>query len=211
MKTDDMISVLVKDSHLPADPRVALRRAMTAGNIAVAILFFVFVGVRADLDIAAETGRFLFKCLLTTTLAATSVAATARSLRPDFVFRPRDWLIAVAPAVLFLAVLIELSVVPQQHWFSTALGTNARRCLTIIPLLAIAPLAFILLAARAAAPRNGAITGALAGLSASGVAAVFYATHCTDDSPLFVASWYPIAILLVVGMGTLVGRTMLRW
>jgi hypothetical protein len=211
MKTNDVIDVLVMDRFAPTRPKVALRRALTAGNVVVALLFFVFVGARADFEVAAETGRFLFKCLLTLTLAITSVAATARSLRPDFVFRPRDWLVALAPCLLFLAVLVELSLVPEGRWFATAMGSNARRCLSIIPLLSLAPLAFILLAARTAAPRNGLATGILAGLTASGIAASFYATHCTDDSPLFVATWYPIATLLVVGLGAMAGRILLRW
>ena len=47
--------------------------------------------------------------------------------------------------------------------------------------------------------RYGATTrpgfaGAMAGLLAGGLAATFYAAHCPDDSPLFVATWYTIAI-----------------
>jgi hypothetical protein len=34
-------------------------------------------------------------------------------------------------------------------------------------------------------------------LAASGIAATFYAANCTDDSALFVITWYPIAILIV--------------
>jgi hypothetical protein len=37
------------------------------------------------------------------------------------------------------------------------------------------------------------LAGAIAGLAASGIAATFYATNCTDDSPLFVITWYPLA------------------
>jgi hypothetical protein len=55
------------------------------------------------------------------------------------------------------------------------------------------------------------LAGAVAGLAASGIAATFYASNCTDDSPLFVITWYPIAILIVAAVGYLIGRKLLRW
>ena len=51
-----------------------------------------------------------------------------------------------------------------------------------------------------------ALSGALAGASAAGIAATFYASNCTDDSPLFVATWYPSATLIVVSVGAVAGR-----
>jgi hypothetical protein len=56
-----------------------------------------------------------------------------------------------------------------------------------------------------------ALSGALAGAAAAGVAATIYATNCTDDSPLFVASWYPLATLIVAAVGALAGRRFLQW
>ena len=35
--------------------------------------------------------------------------------------------------------------------------------------------------------------------------ATLYASHCTDDSPLFVATWYTIATALVAAVGALAG------
>lgn len=91
------------------------------------------------------------------------------------------------------------------------IGHNARFCLTLIPILAIGPLACIMLALRQGAPTNPGLAGAIAGLAASGIAATFYAANCTDDSPLFVMTWYPIATLIVTTAGFLIGRKALRW
>ncbi len=55
------------------------------------------------------------------------------------------------------------------------------------------------------------LAGAVAGLAASGIAATFYAANCTDDSALFVITWYPIAILIVTTAGYLIGSKLLRW
>jgi hypothetical protein len=54
------------------------------------------------------------------------------------------------------------------------------------------------------------LTGAVAGLIAGGIAATFYAAHCVDDSPLFVATWYTLALALVTLAGALAGRWVLR-
>jgi len=65
-------------------------------------------------------------------------------------------------------------------------------------------------ALRQGAPSNPGWTGATAGLAASGIAATFYAANCNDDSPLFVATWYPIAILAVSAAGCLIARRALK-
>jgi hypothetical protein len=56
-----------------------------------------------------------------------------------------------------------------------------------------------------------AVTGAVAGLLAGALGATVYATHCTDDSPLFVAIWYTQAIGFMALGGMLVGQYVLRW
>jgi hypothetical protein len=66
-------------------------------------------------------------------------------------------------------------------------------------------------ALRHGAPTRPAFAGAVAGLAAGGLAATLYAAHCTDDSPLFVATWYTIAIAVLAGLGALGGRLFARW
>ena len=47
--------------------------------------------------------------------------------------------------------------------------------------------------------------------AASSLAAVFYGMNCFDDSPLFVVTWYPLAMLAVVAAGYFAGLRYLRW
>jgi hypothetical protein len=75
-----------------------------------------------------------------------------------------------------------------------------------LPLLAAA-----LIGLRHGAPSRPAVAGALAGLSSAGLAATLYAAHCTDDSPLFVATWYTTAAALVAAIGALAGSRVLRF
>ena len=46
---------------------------------------------------------------------------------------------------------------------------------------------------------------------AAGIAATFYATHCQNDSPLFLAAWYVLATLFIAGVGAVLGTRLLRW
>jgi hypothetical protein len=64
---------------------------------------------------------------------------------------------------------------------------------------------------RHGAPARPALAGAMAGLISAGLAATVYASHCTDDSPLFVATWYTIAIAAVTAVGALIGAKVLRF
>jgi hypothetical protein len=48
-------------------------------------------------------------------------------------------------------------------------------------------------------------------LLSAGFAATLYASHCTDDSPLFVATWYTLSAALVTAVGALAGSKLLRF
>jgi hypothetical protein len=112
---------------------------------------------------------------------------------------------------LAAAVSWELLTSPVHTWSARALGSNSRLCLASITALSSAPLATLLLALRAGAPRWPALAGAVAGLLAGALAATLYATHCPDDSPLFVALWYTIAVGLIMAAGSAAGHRVLRW
>jgi hypothetical protein len=212
VKTDDLIETLIEDRVKPSvPPRTAILWAVIAGAVIAGILFVVVLSYRPDIDEAAETYRFLFKFVFTLSLAATAIALVLRVFRPEAVLGRSLWLIALAPMMLVAAALVELIVMPSSTWLPRLIGTNARFCLSMIPLLSVAPLLAFFAALRIGAPANPGLAGALAGLSASAIAATFYASHCTDDSPLFVIVWYSIAIGLVTLVGYLAGRRWLRW
>lgn len=80
-----------------------------------------------------------------------------------------------------------------------------------VPLLSLPLLAASLIGLRHGAPTRPALAGAMAGLLSAGLAATLYAAHCTDDSPLFVATWYSIATALVTAIGALAGSKVLRF
>lgn len=212
MRTDDLILALAKDRATAGpSPRLALCCALLGGALVAAILFLTILGYRPDIATAAETYRFLFKFVFTLTLAATAIWLVFTVMRPEAVPGLRILALAAAPVLIVLAVLAELSVMPSSTWLPRLIGKNWWFCLTVIPSLAIVPLVAFFWALRRAAPANPGLAGALAGLSAGAIAATLYASHCTDDSPLFVMTWYSIAIGLVTVVGYFAGRRWLAW
>jgi len=90
-------------------------------------------------------------------------------------------------------------------------GSNSMVCMSAIPALSLPLLVAALIGLRRGAATRPMLTGAVAGLMAGGIAATFYASHCIDDSPLFVATWYVIALAFVALVGAIAGRWVLRW
>lgn len=212
MKTDELIRALAADGlNPPARLGPGILRAFLLGLVPAVIVFTSasFLGPRADIATAVGDPRFLFKFVVTLILAASAFAAVLQLARPER--RAPPLLLLAGPAVLAIGVLVELVLVPAASWPGRMLGSNARICLTAIPLLSLPMLAAGLYALRRGAPASPAMAGAVAGLVSGGLAATLYASHCTDDSPLFVAAWYTPAVGIVTAAGALAGRRLLRW
>jgi hypothetical protein len=91
------------------------------------------------------------------------------------------------------------------------MGVNGVMCVASILFLSLLPLTATIYALRQGAPMSPALAGAAAGLLAGALGATVFAMHCTNDSPLFVAIWYALAIGLMSIFGLLVGKRALRW
>lgn len=212
MKTSEFISALAAD---PVPEPIHLGRriasALALGFLGALVLYALVVGPRPDFSEALGTIRFDLKFVDALALALPSVLLVVRLSRPGA--RPGAlalWLFAPL-LLLAAAVVVELIVVPQDEWLPRLVGQNMRYCTTMIPLMAAPILAALIVALRAGAPEHRGWTGALAGAAAAGIAAFLYASHCPDDSPLFVATWYPLATLACAAVGAWAGRRFLAW
>lgn len=211
MSTPDLISDLTQD----LTPRWSLRTlygaGLAAGVLVAALVFFAALGVRPDVHQAVGTVRFLFKFVVTLSLAAAAIGLLFPLSRPGAEAGVWTWLLAAVPGLLVAAVLAELVCTPAQAWGPRLVGTNALLCLVAIPAMALGPLGVLIACLRRGAPTRPGLTGAVAGLAASGIAATFYASHCPDDSPLFVATWYGLATVAMSLVGLAAGRAFLKW
>ncbi len=210
MKTDDLIRAMSADGeHVGAPYTNAM--VLAFGAAATAVVFAIWVGPRADFQAALMTVRFPFKVVVIAALAIAAAGLMLRAGRPGARLLP--WLLPAVAAVGVLAfgAAAELYVLPSNQWLANWSGTNRTLCLIIIPALAIVPLVAAVIGLRYGAPSNPILAGAIAGLASGTFAATLYALNCDNDSPLFVATWYPIAIGFVVAAGAIAGSKLLRW
>ncbi len=211
MKTDELIRLLSQDAPVRMRLGRALALAVAAGIVASAVLLLATVGLRDDLAIAIGTVRVAFKIGMTLVLAIAAFGLVSRIGKPGVPLRPWALALLLPLALMVVAVGVELLVVPQDAWAARLIGRNAAFCLFFIPVLSLAPLAGFLAALRNGAPENPGLAGAAAGLAAGAIGAALYAWHCPDDSPLFGAAWYTLAVTFVIAVGYATGRRFLRW
>lgn len=212
MKTSDLVAALAADNAAVEPPLGRHLAVAAACGVALAVVAFAtVVGPRADWRAALESGRFVFKFGPTILLAVAACGALLRLGRPDGRMGGWGWALLATVALQIGAVGFELMAVPSSEWAALAMGKNHWHCLALTPFLSIAPLAAALVALRHGATTRPGLTGAVAGLAAAGVGATLYAANCTDDSPLFVGIWYPLAVAIVAAVGAAIGRHRLAW
>jgi hypothetical protein len=213
MRTDELINTLVADHAGRPVPKSVGRGLVIAiiGGLAISLALFSVNWGRPDIVPALGTWRFDLKLIdnLVLVIAATWVALRLSSPTTTPLSAMRALLV---PAFLLLAAVVyELVTIPASAWSSRAIGANGVMCLSSIISLSVLPLTATIYALRQGAPTSPAVMGAVGGLLAGALGATVFAMHCTNDSPLFVAIWYALAIGLMAMLGLLVGRHALGW
>jgi hypothetical protein len=213
LRTEQLIAALVADRpNLEAPIARTMTFAAVAGASLAIVAFFLALGFRADFATAVGSARFQAKLLVTVSLLLPAAVLVWRFARPHRA--GLGWMgfaLIISPVILVLACLLEMQLIPSADWLAKLQGSNALKCLLWIPLLSIAPLCALLYGLSRGAPTRPMLAGWLAGLTASTLAASLYAVNCTDDSPLFVATWHTMAVLSVSAVGAALGSWLLRW
>jgi hypothetical protein len=210
MKTEDLIAGLARDAKA-AGPSLHGRLTIAAAVATAVALGLMLLGMGTRPDLGAAMGTVLFgqKLLLMATLSIAAFALLRAAARPEADL-PKS--VLVLPALIFLFGMgHEVSTQPAAAMGARLVGNNSSLCLIAIPLMAALPLAAFFAALTKSAPRNAMQAGALAGFAAGTIAAFFYALHCGDDSPFFVATWYTLGIALMSAVGAGLGRRLLAW
>src|SRR5262245_5374026 len=214
MRTDELINTLVADHAIQPRPKpvaYGLVMAIIGGLAISGALFALTLGVRHDIVSALGTWQFDLKLSVNLVLMIAAAWVALRLSSPTT--KPLSAMRAlVVPAlVLLAAVVYELVTIPASAWLSRAMGVNGVMCLASIIFLSVLPLAATIYALRRGAPTSPAAMGAVGGLLAGALGATIFAMHCTNDSPLFVAIWYALAIGTMSMLGLALGRHALRW
>jgi hypothetical protein len=214
MRTNELINTLVGDHASQPRPKpvaYGLFMAIIGGLAISSALFSLTLGVRPDILAALSTWRFDFKLSANLVLMVTATWVALRLSSPTTIPLSPIRALLVPVFLLLAAVMYELVTVPASAWPSRAMGVNGVMCLASIIFLSLLPLVATIYGLRQGAPTSPAMLGAVGGLLAGGLGATVFAMHCTNDSPLFVAIWYVLAIGLMSMFGLVVGRHALRW
>jgi hypothetical protein len=212
MDTEQLIRSLAADnSHRARPVSYVLMLALLAAAPVSLLIFFAELGVRPDIMTAMRNPFFDLKFAVTLALAISAIAVALHLSRPEASLRGFGWYLLI-PAGLLVAGISGEMMMPQRAPMMTRLvGNNSKFCMIFIPAISLPLLLAALLGLRHGAPSRPALSGAIAGMLSAGLAATLYASHCTDDSPLFVATWYTLATALVAALGALMGSRMLKY
>jgi hypothetical protein len=177
-------------------------------SLAAAVgMILYWIGVRPHLGQLVQGTPFLFKIACTLSLAVAGIVLARRAALPGGA-RPTP--LALVPSVLLLLAggLSDnsgLSILGRNS------GVSAPYCVGAILLASAPALVLILGVLRTGAPTLPGLAGAIAGLLAGALGATAYTIACVNDGRMFVALWYPAAILIVACVGALIGRRALAW
>jgi len=212
MNTDRFIRTLAADNaYRPRPVSFTLMLALLAAAPVTLLMFFAGLGIRPDVMTAMHNPFFCLKFAVTLALAIAAIAVSLHLSRPEASLGGFAWLLLVPAGFLFAGISGEMMLPQRLPMVTRLVGHNSRICMTAIPLMSLPILTGALIGLRHGAPARPALTGAFAGMLSAGLAATLYASHCTDDSPLFVVTWYTIAIALVTAIGALAGSKLLRF
>lgn len=212
MKTDDLIRALAADRE-PAGPApgYALALAGAAGFVLSVLLFMWLVPLRPHLGEAVQSFPFMLKPIEMGILVVVSAMVVLRLAKPGAPLGRTLVVAAAVPAIMVAAVAVELTQLPRAEWLVRLAGTHWYMCVLNMVLLSLPILAALLFGLRFGAPTRPALAGAGAGLLSGALAASLYIAHCPDDSPLFVAAWFTLAIAIATAIGAMAGSRILRW
>lgn len=212
MDTDQLIRTLAADNSHQARPvGFVLALALLAAAPVSLLMFVTELGVRPDVMSAMHNPFFDLKFAITLALASAAITVALHLSRPEASLRGWLWLLMIPVGLLVAGISGEMMMPQRLPMMVRLVGNNSKVCMTAVPLMALPLLVAALIGLRHGAPTRPAIAGAMAGLLSAGLAATLYASHCEDDSPLFVATWYTIATAMVTAIGALLGSRVLRF
>lgn len=212
MRTQDLIGLLARDP-LPAaaSVRQQLAQPLLGAALVCGLMVVVFWGLNPTMKQMALHPAFIIKMLWLAAVIFFSAYGLLRLSRPGVgagqTFRGLG-LSMLAMAGLGLIQSLQASPDSRQALW---LGNSWPICTLSILGLSLPVLGVLLWALRQLAPTRPAMTGAVAGTMAAGVAAVCYSLHCTETAFTFFGAWYGGSMVLISALGAVLGRRLLRW
>jgi hypothetical protein len=212
MRTEALIRAMAADVRPARAPLALVLLAVVLGLMAAAAAVFLpTMGMRPDFGTAIMRATVMVKQAFPLLLLVGGFGAALRLAHPGE--RVDGWLLLLlaVPAMLAIAVAAAMMRMPPSDWHPAMMGSSNGQCLFWIIVMGLPLLAGVLRVLKSGASTRPALTGAVGGLLAGAAAAAVYSLHCTEDSPLFYAFWYGLAILAIAAIGAVAGARVLRW
>jgi len=213
MKTDDLINLLATGAGA-VEPHAAERRyakAMVGGAIGALAVMLSILRIRPDLAEAALLPMFWLKIGFVASLVVAGLFAALRLSRPGARLDGVAGAVAAPLLVMWaIAVYVLIQADPSQR-ANLFLGATWNSCPFLIALLSVPVFISVMWAMRGLAPTRPCLAGFAAGLLSGATAALVYCLHCPEIEAPFIGFWYVLGMLIPAGVGTLLGRTLLRW
>jgi hypothetical protein len=169
-------------------------------------MVLLLVGIRPDFAAAVHRAPFAYKVTCMLALGLGGLFLASRAALPG---SGRLTTLALVPAVALLA--FRAATDRSGLSFTGQSEISLRECVMTILVVSLPPLIILLCVMRAGAPTRPALAGAIAGMLSGALGAGAYALACKNDAGLFVALWYPSAILAMAALGAAIGRRALAW
>jgi hypothetical protein len=209
--TDGLIHGLARQAGTRqlSDARVFKRMLIVATLISLGLsvaTVLLLVGTRPDFAAAVRGAPFAYKVISMLALGIGGLFLASRAVLPG---SGRLTALALVPAVALLAFRAA-----TDHSGLSFMGNSdisPHECVMTILTVSLPPLVVLLGVMRAGASTRPALAGAIAGMLSGALGACAYALACKNDAGLYVALWYPLAILGMTGLGAAIGRRALAW
>ena len=213
MMTEELISKLVAEAK-PVPCRameMRLGKGILIGAVFTLVLVVLLLGIRPDISAASMSAVFWIKIAYGGAYAAIGVMFLRQLARPCTRAIKGVALLAIPTALLSLLVANELLAAWRTGDASALAFASGWSCTLLIVALSIPLMAGIVWAFGEFAPSKLKAAGAAAGLTAGGLAAVFYSLYCVEVSATYLWTRYTVALAATSMIGALAGPRLFRW
>jgi hypothetical protein len=212
MKTDDLIGQLSTDLQAAKKHYYAASFLMwLAGTLGILTLTFHFLPFRPDLAERLSSPFFVTTTVLCFVIFCMSVFVSYRSAIPGLL-QTRDHLIGIVLLIITAGVLLsQLSSLPLQSEFLGEMDWYRGRCGPIMLIIGTLDTALLMVLARRAAPVRPIFTGVWIALAAGAMGLFVMQFICTYENFLHVLLWHMLPVGILITVGALSGRKLLRW
>lgn len=211
MKTDELLHLLAVDPPRRRRLFGPAGTALALGLLVSLLLLVGTIGMRHDLSLALHDPWVILKFAFAAGFAIAGIVLVRETIRPE---GRRGMTLLLAPLLVgvFAAALVNLATTDSSLWRAAAMGDGPASCIALILGFSVPPTVLLFAALRqAAAPASSARAGAAIGTLGCAIGIGVFALNCPNDTAIFVALWYSLALALGAGIGALVGRRLLAW